>query len=335
MTENVRQLSEQRPEPQAAGEEPVVAEKIYTASIFPGRGGTVPTDFAEAVLQMEKALGMPIWLLVQQGGTRGGEWDTVGLCVYKGFQKACLQIEENKPVALLVESPGGEAEFAYRIARLFQRRTEHFVTIVPQYAKSAATLIALGGSKLLLGREAEIGPLDVQILDLEREDFASALNAVQSLERLNAFAATAIDQTMQLLIARSGKKTDVLLPAVMNYVNGFLRPLLEKIDTIDLSKKSRELKIAEQYATRLLRKNYAPHEAASIALSLVQDYPDHGFVIDQEEATSSRVGYPLGQYGLGLKAEAADDELEGLFVKVLHHLDSLTVIGRIEEARPA
>ena len=72
--------------------------------------------------------------------------------------------------------------------RLFQRRTDEFYTVVPIYAKSAATLMVLGGKEIVMGMEAELGPLDVQLYDEDKDDFDSALNAVQSLERLNAYA---------------------------------------------------------------------------------------------------------------------------------------------------
>jgi len=47
---------------------------------------------------------------------------------------------------------------------------------VPRYAKSAATLLALGADRILLGKFAEIGPLDAQFDDPEREYRLSALD---------------------------------------------------------------------------------------------------------------------------------------------------------------
>jgi GTP cyclohydrolase FolE2 len=49
---------------------------------------------------------------------------------------------------------------------------------------------------------------------------------------------------------------------------------------------SRALKVGEEYAIRLLMSNpdYPPDQAREVARALVEDYPDHGFVIDAEEA---------------------------------------------------
>lgn len=198
-------------------------------------------------------------------------------------------------------------------------------------------MIALAAKNLIVGRDAELGLLDVQIFDFDREDYGSALNTVQSLERLNAFAAAAIDQTMNLLARRTGKRTDVLLPFVLDYVATFLRPLLEKIDTADYTKKSRDLKLTEEYAVRLMRANYSFARARRIARQLVEKYPTHGFVIDQHEAANL---LPVGQdgetYGLGLSlcktlSPADTRRMEHVFEDMVPYLNDLTVAGRIVE----
>lgn len=44
-----------------------------------------------------------------------------------------------------------------------QRFTKTFNVIIPDYAKSAATMLALGSDKMLMGYLAELGPIDPQI----------------------------------------------------------------------------------------------------------------------------------------------------------------------------
>jgi hypothetical protein len=172
------------------------------------------------------------------------------------------------------------------------------------------------------------------MFDIEREKFGSALEAVQALERLNAFAMTAVDQTMFLLMQRSGKRTDVILPQVLTYVASFLRPLLEKIDTLDYTKKSRELKVAEEYAVRLMRPKYRAAVAKRVAAQLVEKYPTHGFVIDsleasihEEEPDGETFGLGLNLCDLGEKKQEIEDRLE----RLIPYLDVLTVIGKVQE----
>jgi hypothetical protein len=243
----------------------------------------LPDEFCQLIAEVEKKVEAQLWLLVQNSPRDDG-YSMIGGEMYKGFQSRTSEIADGKRVALLVESPGGIPDFAYRIARLFQRRASQFVVLVPQYAKSAATLMALGADELILGRDAELGPLDLQIFDLREERYDSALNTVQSLERLSAYSLTVVDQTMQLLLRRMPKKSDVLLSQALNYVANLMKPLLEKVDTVDYSRKSRDLKVAEEYAARLMRKSYGFMRGREIARSLVEKYPAHGFVIDADEA---------------------------------------------------
>lgn len=304
-------------------------QKVTFASVFPTQrsGKTLPEPFVRQIRKLEGVMKMPVWMMIQNGDA---DYCCSSICVHalKGIEANRTRIKEGQPVALLIDSPGGNAHYAYSIARMFQRRT-NFTAIVPRYAKSAATLLALGASRLILGRDAELGPLDVQMADREREDIGSALDAVQSLERLNVFSLTAIDQLMLVMAERTGKKLDTLLPLVFEYATDFVRPLLEKIDTVDYTKKSRELKVAEEYAVRLMKRHYPVKVAKQIAAHLVERYPTHGFVIDREEAMSVKAQGET--YGLGLKIEYPSEGLEEVFLQLQPYLDSLSVIGTLEE----
>lgn len=292
--------------------------KEYQASIHQCDPEPLPGGFVAAIQNLEALLAMPVWFIIQNGEC---EYANISFKVYKGFQTHRLDFKQGKPVALILDSPGGDPDMAYRIARLFQRRSSDFVVLVPQYAKSAATLIALGANHLLLGRDAELGPLDIQIPDRDREETVSALETVQSLERLSAFSLRTIDQVMHLLSRRSAKRTDVLMPMVMDYAAKFVKPLLDKIDTVDYTQKSRQLKLAEEYAVRLMRENYPEDEAKEIVNKMVENYPTHGFVIDKAEADGT----------LGLRISETPDEIEAVMQDLIPFLDKLNVAGRLKE----
>lgn len=63
---------------------------------------------------------------------------------------------------LILTTHGGQADAAYRIARLIQIVSRTFRLFVPQRCKSAGTLLALGANAILMSPIAELGPLDVQ-----------------------------------------------------------------------------------------------------------------------------------------------------------------------------
>jgi ATP-dependent protease ClpP protease subunit len=59
------------------------------------------------------------------------------------FEEVLLEAECDKDLHLLLVSPGGFGDEAIRLARGAQARCRELVVIVPDQAKSAATLLAL------------------------------------------------------------------------------------------------------------------------------------------------------------------------------------------------
>jgi hypothetical protein len=234
------------------------------------------------------------------------------------------------PVALLIHSLGGIATAAFQIANLLRDRCSGFTAVVPRYAKSAATLLALGGSDILLGRTpAELGPLDAQLEDPEREDTLSALDEVQALERLRAFALDAFDNTMNLLLERTKKRLSTLFPIVMKFTADVVRPLFENVDVVRYTQMSRILKVAEDYAARLLLDKYSRHEAEAIARHLAEQYAEHPFPIGMTEIE-------LIQAELGLDkpiAHLVPPNTQIIFDKMLPFLGHFTAIGPLVEVK--
>src|ERR1022692_2149925 len=94
---------------------------------------------------------------------------------------------------------------------------------------------------------------------------------------------TATGMRSSVTAAKKAPVAQIVKPTLFSI---FLWDGCEKIDTVDYTKKSRELKVAQEYAVRLMQKNYHQKEAKQIAAHLVEQYPTHGFVIDREEAES-------------------------------------------------
>lgn len=299
------------------------AQKKYGASIFPQ--SPLPDKFVAAVKDLEALLKAPPWLIIQDALPRHGppqQFEHLDDSVLSAFM-TCRPHLPNKPLDIIIDSPGGEAKAAFQLANLFRSHCGGFNVYVYEWAKSAATLFALGASNIHLSKFAELGPLDVQIFDPEREDICSALDEVQALERLNAFALQALDAGVILLKSRSGKSVATLLPQMLHFVAEMLSPLFEKLDTVHYTQMSRLLKIGEAYAIRLLEPKYGRPRAEEIARQLVNEYPEHGFYIDRAEA--SRIG-------LKTVAPPADmeDALENL-KEAAHALPYAVVIGEIKE----
>lgn len=63
---------------------------------------------------------------------------------------------------LLLSSPGGDGEVAVRLVRAMQARCSRLTIIVPDMAKSAATIMCLGANSILMGAASDLGPVDPQ-----------------------------------------------------------------------------------------------------------------------------------------------------------------------------
>ena len=297
-----------------------IVEKRYHASVYPGKKFPLPKKFVESIQALEAELDMPVWFLIQNGDS---PLSSLSNETFHTLFLARNTLPENEPIALLIESPGGLGRVAYKIANLIKHRCGGFTAVIPQYAKSAATLLSLGADEIILGPYAELGPLDAQIFDVEREDRISALDEVKAVEHLHSAALEAVDQSVISWLRRSGKKLDTLLPSACTFVSNMMKPMFEKIDTVHFTQMSRVLKEAEEYAVRLLKPRYDPDVAKQIASRLVEKYPEHGFCIDAQEAIS-----------LGLEIKIASAEQEAILDKILPYLNDHTLIGRLQEVKP-
>src|SRR3990167_7117683 len=84
----------------------------------------------------------------------------------------CLMLDDNlsqltnggqnkiKKLDLLLQSPGGILEAAYKFFRICKDYSEEFNVIVPLSAKSAATTICLGANEVVMTTISELGPVD-------------------------------------------------------------------------------------------------------------------------------------------------------------------------------
>ncbi len=68
------------------------------------------------------------------------------------------------PIALIIHTPGGLVIAASQIARALKSHPAKKIVIVPHYAMSGGTLIALAADEIWMDKNAVLGPLDPQIM---------------------------------------------------------------------------------------------------------------------------------------------------------------------------
>jgi hypothetical protein len=176
--------------------------------------------------------------------------------IYSGLSQAPL----DRPILLVLQSPGGDIASAYFIGKLCREYTKAlFEVAVPRQAKSAATLICCAADRIHMGSLSELGPIDPQIREMP------ALAVKHSLEHLSELA--------------------VQYPGARGMLSDYLSKTLP-IETLGYYE--RAARSAAQYAESLLQKRTAVQrtgaENAELARKLVYDYKDHGFAIDAGES---------------------------------------------------
>jgi hypothetical protein len=98
---------------------------------------------------------------------------------------------------LLLSSPGGDGLAAERIINICRTYSDtgEFNVIVPSKAKSAATMICLGASEILMSKTSELGPIDPQIVIGDK--LFSVFNIIKSYEELFAAAVNNTEGNLQ------------------------------------------------------------------------------------------------------------------------------------------
>ncbi len=77
--------------------------------------------------------------------------------------RALEATDDNRDIDLVLHTPGGLVIAALQIARAIQRRQGKTRVIIPHYAMSGGTLIALAADEIIMSKNAVLGPIDPQI----------------------------------------------------------------------------------------------------------------------------------------------------------------------------
>lgn len=185
------------------------------------------------------------------------------------FADILHSIGNTKKLYLMIHSPGGDPDTAEKIIKMCRQHCQEFRVIVPNSAKSAATLIALGSDEILMSYLSELGPIDPQIV------FCKA-NGERVIRPAQSFL-DSIDEIQQKIWENGGVVPPIYIPFLDNFDPSFL----------DICKKAiqRSHQHAENWLQKYMLKN-EKEKAQSIAdiLSQVNEYQSHGKIIDIEEA---------------------------------------------------
>lgn len=212
--------------------------------------------------------------------------------------------KESTSINLLLNSSGGDIYAAYKMVHILRSKCNHLRVIVPFYAKSAATLMALGADEIIMAPQSELGPLDAPMEHPLQEGIQlSALDGVRPLEFLSDFCNTLATEQLGVKLrqlVQLGRKDSLELS--LRFAAEFVNPIVGKLDPLLINMCYRRLQIAERYGNELLTEFMFVHEpnknelAESTLRELVWMYPEHGYAICCSEAKRIHLNVIKAEY---------------------------------------
>lgn len=200
-----------------------------------------------------------------------------------------IQNQSSKPIDnldLFVYSRGGDVSVPWRIISMLREFSKNISILVPYKAYSATTMIALGMDKIIMGKKAELGPIDPTLVktnlsetptppqEISVEDVSSYISFMK--ERVNLNDQEALSKLVSLLATH-------ITPLALGSVNrqySHIRLVAKKLLT------SRNEKIDDS-------------KVNSIIEALTEKMYSHGHAIGRKEAQE-----------IGLPIEVANKEIE-------------------------
>lgn len=187
-----------------------------------------------------------------------------------------------------IDSPGGDAHAAFKMYLDLRSRCNRLRVMVPDYAKSAATLFAIGADELFMSPFADLGPIDAQIEHPDREgEIVSSLSGANSLEYLTRIGTDLAILSGPRFIQFTGLPRENVMRELLEFTSKVLSPVLSKLDPQLIHEASESLQVTKKYAEIVLKtrieNKLSDSQIEDIAKTLVGDFPTHGYVIDRKQ----------------------------------------------------
>lgn len=175
---------------------------------------------------------------------------------------------------LLLHTGGGDVDAAEKLITMVRTKVNEaeLRVIVPDFAKSAGTLIVLGADSVVMSDMSELGPIDPQIVLSDgngnriQHPVQSYLDAYEEHNR--ALAENPGDVAAQIMLGKLEPATVEMFKAVKRRVQGF----------------------AEGQLRKGMFRNAGNWSQAAVALSDTKRWQSHGQMISWEDAKDPTIG---------------------------------------------
>lgn len=243
------------------------------------------------------------------------------------LDQAITTPRDETEIDVWVDSFGGDAHAAYKLVLELRSRCAVLSGVVPDHAKSAATLLILGMDQIYMAASAELGPLDAQIEHPGRDNIRiSALDVADSLAFMGQTAFELMFAGGALIVFQLGLPRIDVLNSSLQFASQLVAPAVAKLDPHLIHQAKNLLRVTEQYAVSLLTERRGqPQQGTNMnamtemVRKLVKEYPAHGYVISRDEARN-----------LGLEIKAAEHHPRWREIKALRRVARKREISLIQ-----
>lgn len=80
-----------------------------------------------------------------------------------GFMSVVYGMDFSKPLTLMLHTPGGITNSAETVVAYLRQMFPAVQAVIPTFAMSAGTMIALSADRLIMGKQSQLGPIDPQM----------------------------------------------------------------------------------------------------------------------------------------------------------------------------
>lgn len=241
-----------------------------------------------AIGALSQRLGGP--LVAYWNGSRGSVCHSDVVALYDLLGR----LGQHETIYLFLKSDGGGGQASLRLVNLLRQHCRHLVALVPLECASAATMVALGADRILMGPTAYLTAVDT-----------SLNHALSPVDRDNDRVSVSLDElqrVIKLWREQNGHDVDNAYKSLFQHVH----PLV--IGAVDR---------AESLSIMLCRDLLAHHiademQAERIAATLNSKYPSHSFPILLDEAV--KIGLKAERMPVDVNAKLL--ELNGLYAEM-------------------
>lgn len=211
--------------------------------------------------------------------------------IRRAIEDQITDVRDDVEIDVWLDCPGGDAHSAYKLALMLRAAAAHVRVVIPDFAKSAATLLAVAGDEIFMAPGADLGPLDAQMPDEGSVSGSiSALNIARAADEVARDAVGLAITGGADLLEITGLSREQTLRSMLEFSARFSEPLVCQLDPKVVHHAKQLLQVTARYAEHLLT-DTGNDDPGRIAKELVENFPTHGYAISRGAAET--LGLPI------------------------------------------